>query len=62
MKLIKEAGDEKCSGEGCGELEPPNLGYLQKHEWMRKMSRTHNQRKCKVCGLYSVWTKKGVKK
>jgi hypothetical protein len=29
--------------------------YLQWGEWAKEMERTHVQRQCKGCGLWSVW-------
>lgn len=33
-------------------------GYIAWHRWAEEMSKTHRQRKCKGCGLYSIWEKK----
>lgn len=31
-------------------------GYLQWHDWARRMSKNHRQSKCAGCGLYKIWT------
>lgn len=30
-------------------------GYLEWHEWARKMGETHIQHRCPECGLYKIW-------
>jgi Fe-S-cluster-containing hydrogenase component 2 len=30
-------------------------GYIQWHAWADKMAKTHKQRKCAGCGLYTIW-------
>ena len=37
--------------------ECPN-GYLQWHEWARRMSKAHKQIKCSGCGLFAIWVPK----
>lgn len=32
-------------------------GYCEWHEWTKKVSKTHTQKKCK-CGFYCLWEKK----
>ena len=34
-------------------------GYLQWHAWADEMGRTHTQRQCRGCGLWSVWEPSG---
>lgn len=34
---------------------PSPPGYLEWHEWAKKMGRTHRQIKCAGCGLYKIW-------
>lgn len=33
-------------------------GYLQWHEWAKRMSKTHKQSRCPGCGLWKIWTPK----
>jgi len=33
-------------------------GYSHWQDWAEIMSKTHNQIKCKSCGLFAVWVKK----
>lgn len=35
-------------------------GYLQWHAWAERMERTHVQRQCRGCGLWSIWEPKAV--
>jgi hypothetical protein len=37
-------------------------GYLQKHGWMLRMSKTHKQTRCPECGLWAIWVRKGRKR
>lgn len=30
-------------------------GYIQWHAWAGAMAKTHKQRKCAGCGLYTIW-------
>jgi hypothetical protein len=49
------------SAENCPNIEKHTAcptGYLQWHEWARRMSRTHRQRKCTTCGFYAEWVPK----
>jgi excisionase family DNA binding protein len=41
-------------------IEGPE-GYVEWHLWAEEMSKTHNQRKCKGCGLYTIWVPKKEK-
>lgn len=38
---------------------PP--GYLQWHEWARKMSRTHRSTRCTGCGRFVIWLPRKAK-
>lgn len=40
---------------GCEPHTASPDGYLQWHAWAEEMGRTHTQRQCKGCGLWSVW-------
>lgn len=33
--------------------EPP--GYVEWHEWAKKMAKTHKQRRCSGCDRWSIW-------
>lgn len=33
-------------------------GFLQWHEWAKRMEKTHTQRQCKGCGLWAIWEPK----
>lgn len=33
-------------------------GYVAWHEWAERMSKTHRQKRCPVCGLLAIWEKK----
>ena len=37
---------------------PAPRGYLAWHEWAERMSQTHEQRRCEVCGLWVVWVER----
>ena len=39
----------------CEPHTPMPDGYLAWHEWAERMSKTHDQRQCKGCGLWAVW-------
>lgn len=51
----------KCSN--CGEKGPNYRegprGYLQWQNWAKKMSKTHKQEQCPVCGRWTIWKKRG---
>jgi hypothetical protein len=34
------------------------MGYIEFAEWMHKMSKTHVQSRCSICGLWAIWTPK----
>lgn len=38
----------------CRENREPT-GYVEKAEWAEHMSRTHEQRQCPGCGLWTIW-------
>jgi len=38
---------------------PAPEGYLQWHVWAKRMMKTHKQRKCSGCGLYTIWEPRG---
>lgn len=40
------------------EHEPMPEGYLARMEWLERLSKTHRQTKCQVCGLWMVWEPK----
>jgi len=40
------------------ECNPGPSGYIAWHEWAENASKTHRQKKCKVCKLYTVWVPK----
>jgi hypothetical protein len=44
----------------CKHTKQP-IGYLAWHDWAEKKSRTHRQKRCPVCGLWSIWVKKKAK-
>jgi len=43
------------------EHTPQPASYLDWHEWARRMSKTHRQRRCEGCGRLNVWVPKGRK-
>lgn len=34
-------------------------GYVAWHEWAYKKARRHKQIRCPVCGLFSIWIRRG---
>ena len=42
----------------CSKHTPCPSGYVEWHEWAEKKSKTHKQKRCAGCGLYSIWVKK----
>lgn len=34
---------------------PQPEGYIEWHAWAEEMSKTHKQRRCTGCGLYTIW-------
>lgn len=52
--------DAGCPRAGLHTASGP-AGYLQWHEWAKRMSRTHRQRKCPGCGLYKIWEPKDAR-
>ncbi len=39
----------------CGEHDQANLGYVAHFEWAEEMLKTHDQRQCPGCGMWSIW-------
>jgi hypothetical protein len=35
-------------------------GYLAWHEWAEKKAKTHEQRQCPKCGLWSIYVKRAL--
>lgn len=35
-----------------------NMGYVEKLEWLEKMSKKYDQVKCEACGLYAIFKKR----
>ena len=50
-----EHPDSTC-GDHC--TEGPT-GYSARHEWFRVKAKTHKQRRCAECGLWSIWIPRG---
>lgn len=51
--------DQTFMGSDCpGEHTLQPRGYIEWHDWAAKMSKTHKQRKCSVCGLWAIWEPK----
>lgn len=44
--------------EECEQHTKSPAGYLQWHSWAERMERTHIQRQCRGCGLWSIWEPK----
>lgn len=42
----------------CNNHTPCPDGYLNWHDWAKKMSKTHRQTKCPDCSKYVVWVPK----
>lgn len=50
----------------CREIDCPSFhdhtpqpeGYIEWHDWAKRMMRTHKQTKCTGCGLYMIWVPK----
>jgi hypothetical protein len=47
----------ECFHHGMRKITAP-VGYIQWDDWAEAKGKTHVQRKCTVCGLYTIWTKK----
>ena len=43
---------------GCTRRKDEPVGYVKRGAWFKKMSKTHNQKKCKRCDLYHIWSRK----
>jgi len=41
---------------------PAPVGYVDRHEWAAKMSKTHKSRRCEVCSKYGIWVPKKKRK
>lgn len=46
--------DSLCAGK---HTECP-VGYSEWHAWAEKKSKTHDQKECPECGLFSIWVLK----
>lgn len=49
------------NAEDCPDIEKHTAcpsGYLAWHEWAEKMSKTHKQKRCPTCGLWTIWEPK----
>ncbi len=54
-----------AAGDYCAlkaEHTPSPAGYIHWHTWAAKMVKTHNQKRCKGCGLYKIWVPKTKRK
>jgi hypothetical protein len=51
---------EQCPDVRKHAKEP--LGYLQRHDWMEKRTKTHVQSRCPTCGYWVIWTPKPFKR
>lgn len=47
---------DKCSGHKDRKSMPD--GYIARSEWFEEMSKTHKQKRCKVCKLWAIWVPK----
>lgn len=36
-------------------------GYIARHEWAKRMSKTHAQTTCPGCGLWKIWLPRNSK-
>lgn len=45
-------------GNPCDDHNEGPSGYLDWHEWAKRMGRTHHQLRCAGCGLYKIWIAK----
>jgi hypothetical protein len=42
----------------CEPHEPQPRGYIARSSWAEVMAMTHDQRACRGCGLWKIWTPK----
>jgi hypothetical protein len=54
VKLVKGHFVPEFPDE-CEPHTPSPAGYLQWHPWAAEMEKTHVQRQCKGCGLWTIW-------
>ena len=47
----------ECFHHGMRKIAEP-FGYIERSDWAEAKMKTHVQRKCMTCGLYTIWTKK----
>ena len=47
----------ECFHHGMRKIAEP-FGYIERSDWAEAKMKTHVQRKCMKCGLYTIWTKK----
>jgi hypothetical protein len=43
---------------GCEPHQPQPSGYIARSNWAEVMAWTHEQRTCRGCGLWLIWTPK----
>jgi len=49
---------DKCQGKGCDKHNMKTYWFFDETDHYKKLTKTHKQTRCKVCGLFTVWVKK----
>lgn len=59
---MKQLIEQICPDRKHHTEQPDSLDhdYLAWHAWALKMSKTHEQIKCKGCGLWAIWVPKSA--
>ena len=58
---MDELSSRLMNGIECSSVEkhtPCPEGFIDWHDWAKKMGKTHVQVKCDGCGLYTIWVER----
>lgn len=53
LRAYSIALEQKCRNKSKHTKTPD--GYAEMLEWMKAISKTHNQKQCQECGLWAIW-------
>lgn len=56
---LNQSGDQAAHKKHLKQYAFTNsMGYVEKLDWLEKMSKQYDQVKCEVCGLYAIFKRR----
>lgn len=59
--MVSPSPEEKACPQRARHTKAPE-GYIAWHTWAADKARTHTQKRCPGCGLFTIWVRKKPRK